>query len=67
MAEESFAETVDKVNGRLFRRMGPDGCYGWHVELRGPAWKDIHLQVWRKLSTLEEAGRLGPTPDHDET
>jgi hypothetical protein len=39
--------------------------------LRGPAWKDTHLQVWRKLSTLEEArelaGRLGPMPDHDET
>ena len=71
MAEESFAETVDKVNGRLIRRMGPGGCYGWHVELRGPAWKDVHLQVWRKLSTLEEArelaGRLGPMPDHDET
>ena len=40
MAEESFAETVDKVNGRLIGRMGPGGCYGWHVELRGPAWKD---------------------------
>jgi hypothetical protein len=68
---EPLAETVDKVNDRVIRRMGPDGCYGWFVEKRGMAWEDGHLQVWCKFLTLEEAReearRLGPLPDHDET
>ena len=55
MDEESFAETVDKVNGRLIRRLGLGGCYGWTVEKRGPKFGDRQLQVWIKRETLAAA------------
>jgi hypothetical protein len=67
MAEEPFAETVDKVNGRRIRRLGPQGCYGWFVEKRGMDLENGYWPVWAKFPTLEEAReeatRLGPLPD----
>lgn len=68
---EPFAEMVDTVNGRRIRRLGPGGCYGWLVERRGIDWENGYMQVWFKFPTFEkaqeEARRLGPLPDHQET
>jgi hypothetical protein len=67
---EPLIETVEKLNGRSIRRMGPNGCLGWLVEVRGPRFKEQCLQVWRKTETLEaareEAIRRGPLPDEPE-
>jgi hypothetical protein len=66
-----FRIDAESVNGRHIQGLGPDGCFGWLVEMRGPEWEGSHLQVWRKLETLEdaqaEARRLGPLPNFQET
>jgi hypothetical protein len=68
--DEPFAEMVDTLNGRRIQRLGPDGCYGWFVETRGPKFGEKYLSVWHKAETLdaarEDAIRRGPMPEQAE-
>ena len=62
---------AESVNGRRIFGLGPGGCLGWFVEMRGPDYGDTYLQVWSKFETLEdaqaEARRLGLLPSSQET
>jgi hypothetical protein len=66
-----YAEPISgrKIHGALDNDRGGRR---WAVETRGPAFKGIHLQVWRFAGkTLAEAQQLaeglGPMSEMDET
>ncbi len=66
-----FRTTMPEVNGRQIHGFGPGGSMGWALEVRGPEWRGVHLQCWRKFDTLAaahaEAIRLGPMTNAVET
>jgi hypothetical protein len=53
---DEFSCTVEKVNGRRINRIGPDGEFGWTLELRGqPSAEGKPLQAWIAFESLQAA------------
>jgi len=61
--------TVEKVNGRRINQIGPDGEFGWTLELRGQLSGGKPLEAWIAFESLqaarEKALALGPIADSD--
>lgn len=61
---DEFSCTVEKVKERRINRIGPNGEFGWTLELRGQLSEGKPLQVWIAFEGLQRHGKrrlsLGP-------